>query len=238
MLLGPILNAIYYILEPAGIPALAGHFLTEHRSWLVLFVVAPMSFVFDLAMRVRSWYIQTFLSAPELHNKRVADVQAQIQKWRDRNDGTKLCTARPGWMSISPGSREYKKTSTCIQINLPDILELDTQRMTVKCEPMVDMGQISHFLVPKGLTLPIVPEMDDLTIGGLTMGVGIEGSSHKYGLMDDIVVSYDVVLADGRLVTASETENADLFKALPWSYGTLGFLVSVTLRVVPCKVGS
>ena len=30
--------------------------------------------------------------------------------------------------------------------------------------------------------MPVVPELDDLTIGGLVMGGGIESTSHKYGL--------------------------------------------------------
>ena len=236
LILQPVVSLLWAILNPLGVPSAVGYFVTEHRSWLVLFVVAPLSKVFDFIMRFRAWYIETFLSAPELHNQRVAGIVAQVKAWRDKNDGTKLCTARPGWMSIAPGSREYKKTSTCINIDLHDILHLDTDAMTVTVEPMVNMGQISHFLVAKGFTLPLVPEMDDLTVGGLTMGVGIEGSSHIYGLMDDIVVSYDVVLADGRVVTASKDENEDLFRALPWSYGTLGFLVAVRLRIVPCKV--
>lgn len=231
----PVFNLWWYLLKPTGIPSFLGYFATEHRSWLVIFVVAPMSLIFDYVLRIRAWYVQTFFSAPELHNERVEEIVAQIKAWRARNDGTKLCTARPGWESISPGYRAYKSTSTRIRIDLRDILHLDREAMTVRCEPMVSMGQISHFLVEKGLTLPLVPEMDDLTVGGLTMGVGIEGSSHKYGLMDDTVVSYEVVLSDGRVVTASREENEDLFRALPWSYGTLGFLVSVTLRVVPCK---
>ena len=43
------------------------------------------------------------------------------------------------------------------------------------------------------------------------------------------------MLADGSLVRCSKKENRDLFDALPWSYGTLGLLVSVTLSLVPCK---
>ena len=42
-------------------------------------------------------------------------------------------------------------------------------------------------------------------------------------------------LADGTVVQASKDENADLFGALPWSYGTLGVLLSVKLRIMPCK---
>ena len=63
------------------------------------------------------------------------------------------------------GYRTYKKTSTQIRVNLFDILEIDEKNMTVRCEPMVSMGDISHYLIPRGYTIPVVPEMDDLTVG-------------------------------------------------------------------------
>lgn len=44
------------------------------------------------------------------------------------------------------------------------------------------MGQLSRTLNKLGWTIPILPELDDLTVGGLVMGTGIETSSHKYGL--------------------------------------------------------
>ena len=34
--------------------------------------------------------------------------------------------------------------------------------------------------------------------------------------------------------TCSATENSELFYSIPWSYGTLGFLVSVELQIIPC----
>ena len=36
------------------------------------------------------------------------------------------------------------------------------------------------------------------------MGVGIETSSHKYGLMQHVLESVEVVLADGRVIRCSE----------------------------------
>ena len=39
----------------------------------------------------------------------------------------------------------------------------------------------------------------------------------------------------GRLVRASRTKNEDLFYALPWSHGSLGLLVGLTLRIIPVK---
>ena len=52
------------------------------------------------------------------------------------------------------------------------------------------MGQLSRTLNYMGWTIPILPELDDLTVGGLVMGTGIETSSHKYGLFQVIIYIY------------------------------------------------
>lgn len=65
------------------------------------------------------------------------------------------------------------------------------------------------------------------------MGTGVESSSHIYGLFQHICLSYELVLADGSVVKCSATENADLFYAVPWSYGTLGLLTAVEIKIIP-----
>lgn len=72
--------------------------------------------------------------------------------------------------------------------------------MIVRLEPLVNMGQIIRVTVPMNLALAVVAELDDLTVGGLINGYGIEGISHIYGLFSDTSMAYKVVLADGRLV--------------------------------------
>ena len=47
---------------------------------------------------------------------------------------------------------------------------------------MVSIGILNDYLIKLGWTVPVVPELDDLTIGGLVMGGGIETTSHKYVL--------------------------------------------------------
>lgn len=100
---------------------------------------------------------------------------------------------------------------------------------------MVSMGQLTATLNPLGWTIPVLPEIDDLTVGGLVMGTGIESSSHKYGLFQHICVSYELVLSDGSLIKCSKEENQDLFYAVPWSYGTLGILTAVEIKLIPAK---
>ena len=63
------------------------------------------------------------------------------------------------------------------------------------------MGQLSRALNNLGWTIPILPELDDLTVGGLVMGGGIESTSHKYGLWQNICLKYELVLADGSITT-------------------------------------
>ena len=97
----------------------------------------------------------------------------------------------------------FKDACNKIDINLRDILGIDEERMIVKVEPRVDMGYITRYLLPKGYALAIQVEMEDLTIGGLCMGLGMETNSHLYGLIQETVELYEMVLSDGSLVTAT-----------------------------------
>jgi len=60
--------------------------------------------------------------------------------------------------------------------------------------------------------------------------------SHKVGLYQETVKSYEVVLGDGSLVTATrDNEFSDLYYALPWSHGSLGLLTALELEIIPVK---
>ncbi|XP_069949667.1 delta(24)-sterol reductase-like isoform X2 [Cherax quadricarinatus] len=211
------------------------YILLHYRWVVVVFFLLPASLCFDVYYYTRSWIIFKLNSAPEHHEIRVKDVQRQVREWNINSEAVPMCTARPGWQSISFREAAYKKAFHKIQINMVDILEIDTDEMTVRCEPLVTMGQLTHTLTELGWTIPVVPEMDDLTIGGLVMGTGIETSSHKMGLFQHICVAYELVVADGSVLMCSETENRDLFYSVPWSYGTLGFLTAVKIKIIPAQ---
>lgn len=116
-----------------------------------------------------------------------------------------------------------------------DVIEFDASARSVVVEPMMSMRQINGYLLKHGFSLPIVPELDDLTIGGLVMGTGIESSSFRYGLFHKICLQFELLLPTGEVVTCDKDNHPDLFHAVPWSYGTTGFLMSVRLQIVPVK---
>ncbi|KAK7961132.1 FAD binding domain-containing protein [Apiospora saccharicola] len=75
--------------------------------------------------------------------------------------------------------------------------------------------------------------------GGYTQGGGHSALSTNFGLSADNVLSWDVVAADGKLRTASKTENPDLYWALSGGGGgTFGVVVSMTVKAFPDAVVS
>ncbi|XP_066158686.1 delta(24)-sterol reductase-like [Euwallacea fornicatus] len=218
-----------------GCETLTEYILINYRWVFVCLFLLPISFLHDLWFYLRNWVVFKLTSAPKQHDSKVKYVQKQIREWASSGKGTQMCTARPSWQTVCFRRAKYKSTMTKIELDLVDILEIDVEKKVVRVEPMVTMGQLTATLNPLGWTIPVLPEIDELTVGGLVMGTGIESTSHKYGLFQHICESFELVLSDGSLIVCSREHNPDLFCAVPWSYGTLGILTAVEIKLIPAK---
>eukprot|EP01041_Mallomonas_annulata_P011307 gene11307-23661_t len=211
--------------------------VAQIRTPLLMFIVIPLSFLSwvhsVIRDRVRIAFMDTTGGA---HSKRVNRIIDQVKSWNDAGRPGIMRTARPNWASMSTKLSSNKGLAhKIITHDLTSILNVDLDAMTITAEPGVNMGQITHYLVPKGYALLIQVEMESLTIGGLTMGFGMETNSHIVGFFQESVIAYEMVLSDGKLIKVTEKSDPELFFALPWSCGTLGFLTSVTVKIVKVK---
>jgi len=95
-------------------------------------------------------------------------------------------------------------------------------------------GKIHAALREHDLILPL-GNSDEVGIGGLVLGGGVSVVSRAVGLTCDLLVSTDIVLADGSTLTCSEAENADLFWACRGGGGG-NFGVNTSFTFQACAV--
>jgi delta24-sterol reductase len=211
-------------------------FLTRHRTALLVGVGLPVGFVFDAVLRARA-RIREFFGAPERHDERVRDVQEQVRRWAAQPDGERkpMCTDRRTWQNLSTRFEPKHRWEKIRMGSLHNVLELDEDKMTVRVEPFVTVGQLARFLNKRGYMLAVHLEIADATIGGLALAAGMTTHSHRVGMLFETIRAWDVVTADGELRRVTEESDSDLYRALPWSHGTLGLLVALELDIIKIK---
>jgi FAD/FMN-containing dehydrogenase len=109
-------------------------------------------------------------------------------------------------------------------------IRVDPVRRTVRAETSLKLGEFDRETQAFGLatTLGVVSATG---IAGLTLGGGWGHLHARYGLAIDNVIGADVVTADGRLLTASASENQDLFWGVRGGSGNFGIATSLEYRL-------
>jgi FAD/FMN-containing dehydrogenase len=119
-----------------------------------------------------------------------------------------------------------------IDLSLMKGVRVDPAANTVRAEAGCTQADLNHAAHSFGLAVP-VGVISTTGIAGLTLGGGTGYLTRKYGLALDNLLEADVVLADGRFVTANVKENSDLFWAIRGGGGNFGVVTSFLFRGCP-----
>ncbi|MDQ5823679.1 MAG: FAD-binding oxidoreductase [Chloroflexota bacterium] len=119
-----------------------------------------------------------------------------------------------------------------VDLSLMSDLSIDPERRIARVGPGLTWGEYTGRAAEYGLATP-GGDSGTVGVGGLTLGGGIGWLARKYGMTIDHLLSAEVVTADGRVLTASETEHPDLFWAIRGGGGNFGIVTSFEFGLVP-----
>lgn len=165
------------------------------------------------------------------HKQATAAVAAKVADFHKRKETFRIYHGSTNSTRIV----EFEPDKMIDMSDFNHVLEVDAGRQVAVVQANVPMDTLVEATLQKGLVPPVVMEFPGITVGGGYMGVAGESSSWKYGFFDRTVNWVDVVLLTGETRRASATQNADLFKGLPGTYGTVAVTTLFEIQLIPAK---
>ncbi len=169
-----------------------------------------------------------------LHAAKLARITAQLKQHSGTRPVSLRKQAPPHQVPKRDDSRRFDD-----KIDISDltaIIDIDPVNRTCTAEAGVTFVDLVEATLRYGLAPIIVPELKTITIGGAVSGCSIESMSFKYGGFHDTCLEYEMITAQGEILTCTpENQHSLVFQMLHGAFGTLGILTRLTFQLIPAR---
>lgn len=131
----------------------------------------------------------------------------------------------------SMGGQAFSKGGVVLDMRGMHDMQLDTATQILRVSSGATWAAVQSFLDTQGFSVAAMQSINIFTVGG-SLSVNGHGIAHRPGPIASTVRSLRLMLWDGRVVTASANENAELLQHAIGGYGLFGVILDAELQVV------
>ncbi len=159
--------------------------------------------------------------------QKTQDVAAAIRTARDHGLPISVRSGGHDW-----AGRALRDDALVIDLTGMRGIEVDSGNRVASCQGGTRGIDLCDAAAPHSL-VGMTSNCGPVGLAGLYLGGGYGPLSAKYGLASDNLLGADLVLADGRTLRVSNSENPELLWALRGGGGNFGVVTSLSVRLQP-----
>lgn len=131
----------------------------------------------------------------------------------------------------SMGGQSFSAQGLVLDMRQLNQLRIDKENKVLTAQSGATWADIQKFLDHEGLAVKAMQSINIFTVGG-TLSVNAHGIAHNPGPIASTVRSLRLMKSDGTIITASPTQNAELFRLALGGYGLFGVILDADIEVV------
>lgn len=202
--------------------------LKELRSTMKGTIVTPEDKVYDETRQIWNGAINHHPALIAICET-VDDVQSAVRAAGKYHLPVSVRSGGYDW-----AGRSVRNHGLVVDLSSMKKVVVDARSQTAMVQGGATAGDVVAAATPHGLTA-VVGTLGKIGMAGLTLAGGYGPLSTRFGLALDNLIAAELILADGRQVKASSSENTDLFWGLRGGGSNFGVVTSIKIRLHPVR---